>query len=647
MAGTLKNSNGHPDVGISDHGLIGDLRTAALVATDGAVDFLCWPRFDSPSVFARLLDAAGGAFELAPDYANDPATRRQQLYLPSTNVLVTRFLSAGSVTEITDLMPVGTADAAAGTQRLVRIASCVRGTARFRLRCAPRFDYARRAHRAELVENDEAPVLVRFEADGSGDETNGQDPAVPRAAWLRLAATQPLSLDGDDAIAEFELSAGMSTTFVLDGESGDAGFPRDLAAAGAGCFQETVTYWRRWIGKSTYRGRARESVERSALVLKLMTSAEHGSIVAAPTFGLPEALGGERNWDYRFTWLRDAAFTLYAFVRLGLTGEARNFMTWLYDRAEAGAHDGSLQIMYGLDGRALLPESELPHFGGYAGSRPVRVGNAAFDQLQLDSYGAMLDAVYLANKHAGRISYQGWLEIRRTVDWVCENWTQPDEGIWEFRGGRRHFLSSRLMCWVAVDRALRMAQKYSLPAPVDRWQAARNELYQSVHDDFWRADIGAFVQSKPERDKTGKYLGLATLDASCLLMPLMKFIAPDDPRWLSTLDAVGRVLSDDALVRRYDLEASREVDALSGEEGSFTVCSFWYVECLARAGRVDEARLLFDKLLSYANHLGLYAEELGPAGDHLGNFPQALTHLALISAATALTKAIDGGELEN
>ena len=392
-------------------------------------------------------------------------------------------------------------------------------------------------------------------------------------------------------------------------------------------FEKTVRYWRGWVGRSHYRGRSREIVLRSALALKLMTSGEHGSIVAAPTFGLPETLGGARNWDYRYAWIRDAAFTAYALVKLGFTDEITAFLRWAEARLRENG-DGSLQIMYGLDGRRTLSEERLDHFGGYAGSTPVRIGNAAYSQLQLDSYGALMDAVYLAVKYAEPISYDAWLAVTRTVDWVCEHWRREDEGIWEFRGGRRHFLSSRLMCWVAVDRALRMAQKYSLPGPVARWQDARNAIHHSVFADFWNGERGAFVQSK----------GSTALDAACLLMPLVKFISPTDPRWLSTLDAVGRELADDALVRRYDAEASRDIDALEGDEGTFTICSFWYVECLARAGRVDEARLLFGKLLSYGNHLGLYAEQLGPSGEHLGNFPQAFTHLALISAAIALDR---------
>ena len=630
----------HPHPTLEEHGVVGDLRTVALVSTAGTVDFLCWPRFDAPTVFAALLDPErGGQFALAPDLGD--GVRCKQLYLPDTNVLLTRFLSADAVAEVTDLMPVERAGGG-GAQRLVRVASCVRGEGRGAMRRAPRFDYARAAHRGEAGRDERSDAAAVWFTAERADGPAGGGPAGPER--LRLLATTPLHVDGGDAVATFTLRQGESATFVLDAPTsapgdggGDHALPCGLQGYGAQCFGETVAFWRAWIDRSSYRGRYREIVRRSALALKLLTSAEHGSIVAAPTFGLPEALGGERNWDYRYTWIRDAAFTVYAFLRLGLTSEADAFMRWAYARTTERPHgDGPLQIMYGLDGRATLDEAELPHLAGYADSRPVRVGNAAFDQLQLDSYGALMDAVYLANKYGTPVSYDGWRAVARTVDWVCENWRREDEGIWEFRGGRREFLSSRLMCWVAVDRALRMAQKFSLPGPYARWLDARNAIHASVYDDFWDAGQRAFVQAK----------GSAALDASCLLMPLVKFVSPTDPRWLSTLDAVGRELASDALVRRYAPEASADaarVDGLPGTEGSFTVCSFWYVECLARAGRVDEARLLFDKLLSYANHVGLYAEELGPAGDHLGNFPQALTHLALISAAYALDRALDDG----
>jgi GH15 family glucan-1,4-alpha-glucosidase len=587
---------------IENHGIVGDLRTAALVGLDGAVDFLCWPRFDSPSVFASLLDdEKGGRFELAPVL---DGARHRQLYLPDTNILLTRFLSHHGVAEISDYMALGP------SQRLVRRAKAVRDPMRFRMRCAPRFDYGRASHTARK----EGGSLV-FE---------GPDRA------LRLRATVELHLEKGDGIAEFELKAGEAAAFVLEdaalGRAGPA-IPAEVAE----CFKDTADAWRRWTARSSYRGRWRDMVNRSALVLKLMTSQEHGSMVAAPTFGLPETIGGTRNWDYRYIWVRDAAFTVYAFLRIGHTAEANAFMRWLIAREAVSGTDGRLDLMYRLDGERELAETELAHLSGYQGSRPVRIGNGAAGQLQLDIYGELMDAVYLSDKYGEQMSHEGWEGIVRSMNWVAENWEQPDEGIWEVRGGRHHFLHSRLMCWVALDRALRLARKRSLPAPFQRWAEARDAIYYDIHTNFWDPVQGVFVQAKGSR----------MLDASCLLMPLMRFISATDPRWLSTLEAVGKRLVDDSLVRRYEDES---IDGLDGIEGTFNMCSFWYVECLARAGDVKKARFLFEKMLGYANHLGLYSEELGPAGEHLGNFPQAFTHLALISAAHYLDRALSTQE---
>ncbi|HEY8610736.1 MAG TPA: glycoside hydrolase family 15 protein [Roseomonas sp.] len=588
---------------IENHGIVGDLRTAALVALDGAVDFLCWPRFDSPSVFASLLDdEKGGRFELAPTLNG---ARRRQLYLPDTNVLLTRFLSHEGVAEISDYMALGP------TQRLVRRAKAVRHAMHFRMRCAPRFDYARAPHTVR----EEGGSLVFESADSQA---------------LRLRATVPLRIEGGDGIAEFELKTGQSAAFVLEGAAQGNACPADPPEVAA-CFKRTSDAWRRWTAGSTYRGRWRDMVNRSALVLKLMTSAEHGSMVAAPTFGLPETIGGARNWDYRYTWIRDAAFTVYAFLRLGHTAEAVAFMRWLAARENDCTPDGQLELMYGLDGHRELTETALPHLAGYRGSVPVRIGNGAAGQLQLDIYGELMDAAYLSDKYGEQISHEAWQGITRSIDWVAGNWEQPDEGIWEVRGGRRHFLHSRLMCWVALDRALRLARKRSLPAPFPRWAEARDAIYHDIHTNFWDPAQGAFVQSKGE----------TSLDAACLLMPLVRFISPTDPRWLSTLQAVGERLVEDSLVRRYEDEM---VDGLDGIEGTFNMCSFWYVECLARAGDLAKARFLFEKMLGYANHVGLYSEELGPAGEHLGNFPQAFTHLALISAAHYLDRALSAQE---
>ncbi len=591
---------------IENHGIIGDLRTAALVAIDGTIDFLCWPRFDSPSLFASLLDdAQAGCFELAPVL---DGARRRQLYLFDTNVLLTRFLSSEGVAEVSDFMVVGDA---ALPQRLIRRAKAVRGTAHFHMRCAPRFDYARAGHE------------VREEAGSVVFASNGAD-----GTSVRLRASVPLELEDGAAVATFELAAGESAAFVLEDAALDAEAGGVDPALVAAAFKTTSDYWRQWVAQSDYGGRWREVVNRSALMLKLLTSVEHGSIIAAPTFGLPEAIGGTRNWDYRFTWIRDAAFTAYAFLRLGYTREAAAFLSWLGARASHSGADGRLPVMFALDGGREPVEIELAHLRGYQGSVPVRIGNAAGEQLQLDIYGELLDAVYLSDKYGEQVSWEAWEGIARSIEWVVENWRQPDEGIWEMRGGREEFLHSRLMCWVALDRALRLARKRSLPAPEQRWSEARDEIYRDIHENFWNAELGAFVQSRRGQ----------ALDASCLLMPLVRFISATDPRWLSTLKAVGEQLLDDSLVFRYSSDAA--ADGLGGAEGTFNMCSFWYVECLARAGDLPKARFFFEKTLGYANHLGLYAEQTGPAGEQLGNFPQAFTHLALISAAIYLDRAL-------
>jgi GH15 family glucan-1,4-alpha-glucosidase len=355
-----------------------------------------------------------------------------------------------------------------------------------------------------------------------------------------------------------------------------------------------------------------------------------GAIVAAPTTSLPERVGGERNWDYRYTWIRDAAFSVYALLRLGFTEEASAFMGWLMDRVRerAGHANGPLQIMYGIDGRADLEELELDHLEGYRGSRPVRIGNGAADQLQLDIYGEMIDSVYLFNKYARPIGHDAWENVRLVIDWLSENWDQPDEGIWETRGGRKHFTYSRLMSWVAIERSIRVARQRGLPGDIVSWLEKRDEIYYQIMSRGWNEERQSFVQ----------HFDSDVLDASVLLMPLTKFMSPTDPLWLKTLDAIGDHLVSDSLVYRYDVEASP--DGLEGEEGTFSICTFWYVEALARAGRVDEARLAFEKMLTYANHLGLYSEEIGLTGEQLGNFPQAFTHLALISAAFNLDRAL-------
>jgi len=595
---------------IENYGIIGDLHTVALVGMDGSIDFLSFPYFDSPTVFAALLDHRnGGRFKISPALEH---ARHKQMYLPDTNVLVTRFLSPEGLAEVTDFMPV---EMETPTHELVRQARCVRGEVHFHMECDPRFDYGRADRQVEAREDQ-----VLFVSKG------------PDQTAVRLYSSVPVTIVHGSAHAEFVLRAGETATFVFEEVlDGIDSHYRNLEHAHQ-AFSDTVNYWRRWIGRSSYKGRWQEMVNRSALVLKLLTSQTHGSIVAAPTFGLPESIGGERNWDYRYSWIRDSAFSLYALIRLGYTEEAAAYMGWIEDRCNNLNPDGSLQIMYGIDGRKNLDEAILSHFEGYMGSSPVRIGNAAYGQVQLDIYGELMDSVYLYDKYGDPIAHDLWENLVRLINWVCEHWHQADEGIWEVRGGARPFLYSRLMCWVAIDRAIRLAQNRSFPGPLQRWFEVRNRIYHEIFREFWNPQRGAFMQ----------YRGANALDASCLMMPLVKFISPRDPRWLSTLRAVGKDLVDDTLVYRYKVgDGESAEDGLAGQEGTFCMCSFWYVECLARSGDLEQARLSFEKMLSYANHLGLYAEELGPCGEHLGNFPQAFTHLALISAAYDLDRRLN------
>lgn len=593
---------------IEDYGVIGNMRSMALVSVGGCIDFLCYPTFDSPTVFAALIDDdRGGYFQIEPQL-NEKRVRH--LYLPDTNILLTRFLADEGVAELIDYMPVG--DDGKEPNEIVRTVRVIRGKIDFKMVCQPRFNYAMCGHALHI--EDRRAIFT---------------PESQTCPAMALYSTVAIEQRSHDVVSQFSLSAGEKATFVFGGVRPESQPPEMTQVDER--FHATSRFWKTWIAKSKYKGRWREMVNRSALTLKLLTSREHGSLVAAATFSLPEQLGGERNWDYRFTWLRDGAFTLYALIRLGFVGEAEAFIGWLKGRLSDDAERGPLQVMYGVDGRQKLDEVTLDHLKGYKNSRPVRIGNAAYKQLQLDIYGEMMDSIYLANKYGDPISHGGWQDVQRILGWLGKNWQRPDEGIWEVRGGAREFLHSRLMCWVAFDRAIRLAQKRSLSAPLEEWQNTRDAIRADIFTNFWDDKLQSFVQSK----------GTQNLDASTLLMPLMRFISPVDPMWRSTMRAIESRLVEDTLVYRYEAERTH-VDGLPGPEGTFTACSFWYIECLARAGELEKAQLLFEKLLGYANHLGLYSEQLGLNGQHLGNFPQALTHLALISAATFLDRELSG-----
>jgi GH15 family glucan-1,4-alpha-glucosidase len=605
---------------IENYGIIGNMRTVALVGINGSIDWYCSPRFDSPSIFGAILDnEKGGRFQICP-CAED--VRHKQFYWPSTNVLITRFLHADGIAELVDFMPVGFPSDSPRYQQLYRRIRCVRGSVRASLACRPAFDYGRKPHETMVDANGAA-----FQSEGLG---------------VALSSALPLVRDGKGGVTtDFVLEEGESRTFTFssgcDEDSGPCRPPTESEAEEL--FQRTVNFWQRWLSSCTYRGRWREQVYRSALALKLLTFEPTGAIVAAATTSLPEVIGGSRNWDYRYTWLRDAAFTVYAFLRIGFREEAAGFMRWIKDYAmrEPGA-GMPMPLMFTVEGSSQIPEIILGHWEGYRGSGPVRIGNGAATQVQMDIYGELMDSFYLHNKYVSPISYDSWVRVRNRLEWICENWRTPDSGIWEMRNRQEHFVYSKVMNWVALDRGIRLADKRAFPADRSKWIRERDLIYEEVMTRGWNEKRRAFTQ----------YYGSDDLDASLLIMPLVFFMVASDPRMISTIDEIMKSPRDgglvsDSLVYRYPPDP--RVDGLPGAEGTFNMCSFWLVEALARAGqaipeKLDQASLVFERMLGYANHLGLFAEQTGSQGEALGNFPQAFTHLALISAAHNLDRAL-------
>ena len=592
---------------IEDYGIIGNMKTVALVSLQGSIDFMCFPDFDSPTVFASLLDKdTGGSFSVIPQLED---CKTKQLYMPGTAILLTRFFSDDGIAELTDYMPIQDVQENS-ICAIVRKIKTIRGKITYKINCAPRFDYGIAKHSIKKTGQHE----LLFTAINDGD------------AMVRLIADFPLKFKEQDGYAEVTIDQGQEGIIALESvKIGETDNLKEIDFYKESTYHETINFWKGWTSKSTYKGRWNDLVSRSVITLKLLTSAQYGSMVAAATFAVPETMDGDRNWDYRFTWIRDAAFTMYAFLRLGYTEEASMFVKWIHERSA----DDVLKLVYSVNGSDVPEEVELKNLEGYMGRGAVRIGNAAKSQLQLDIYGELIDTIYIYNKNHQKINYELWQTIQKHILCVVENWDKPDHGIWEFRSGTKHFLHSRLMCWVAMDRAIKIAKDRSFPFPEQEWKKVRDDIYKDIYENFWNEEIQAWVQFKGGDD----------VDASALLMPLVHFITPDEPRWVATLKVIEERLSTDVLIYRYDNK--EEQDGLSGEEGTFNMCSFWFIEALAKNHETDKALEYFEKMTGYANHLGLFSEQIGKRGEHLGNFPQAFTHLALISAALELDKQLD------
>lgn len=663
---------------IENYGLIGNLRTVALCGTDGSIDYCCWPKFDSPSLFCRMLDKdKGGHFSITPTNH----TSNKQQYLPNSNMLTTRFLSDEGVGQITEYMHIPESSQRTATKPLlpwiIRTVEVIRGTVSFRIECFPAFNYGLDDHTTEVTKRKpDVPPPASIYPEDEVPHYASEDSVVFKSKimnidlrWVvkcgefecpyfnfKVEDRSHLGMKGPGVVAEFELKESQEVMFILRQMPDDPPAnetpaqyrlrmvrdpPLSISLMEA-LFRQTAKYWQNWISGSSYKGRWRENVLRSALTLKLLTYEPTGAVVASPTFGLPEAIGGARNWDYRYTWIRDASFTIYAFLRLGLTQEADEYMKFIEDRCNDLNEDGSLQIMYSIDGAKKLDETELDHWDGYRGSKPVRIGNGAYDHVQLDIYGELMDGIYLYNKHGTPVSYDMWCAVQKLVNYVCENWKSTDMSIWEVRGQRQNFTYSRVMCWVAVDRGLRLAEKRMFPCPDRyRWSAVRDEIYLDIMENCWNKEKGIFTQSIESQD---------ALDSSVLIMPLVFFCSPCDPRLISTITQMllppekGGLVANN-LVFRYNFMTTD--DGLGGLEGAFAMCTFWLVEALTRAGKYDKklllrAQVMFEQMVSYANHLGLFSEEIARSGELLGNFPQAFTHISFISAAFNLDRVLSG-----
>jgi len=597
---------------ISDYGLISDMHSCALVSTSGSIDWCCFPRFDDPAVFSRILDwDKGGFFKIAP--AGVKSTSRR--YLPDTNILETTFETETGTAKLTDFMPVYDHPSARKPReirddhQIIRSLECTKGSFAYTVQCVPRFEYGTIVPHAHLDTEHTA-----FAHGGSHA--------------ISFYCSSPIAQMDDGFISQGTLKKGQKLCAVItyasrfshEVDSVDETLVTDL-------LERTRKYWNEWSNICTYRGKYRDAVIRSALTLKALTYVPSGGMVAAATTSLPEAIGGPRNWDYRYAWIRDASFALYGLFILGYTSEAIAFKDWLEWSTAGRARD--LQIMYGLGGERRLSEFEIPELEGYRHSKPVRVGNGAAGQFQLDVYGELMDSAYLYRKYVGHVDEWYWEYLSRVVSFVLDHWREPDEGVWEARTERQHYVFSKAWCWVALDRAVKIAREQNLHGDVKLWAKVRDEIREEILTRGFDHEKGVFVQA----------YGSKVMDAGNLILPLIGFIDAKDPRMLATIRATQRELaSPNGFLYRY----KGFDDGLGGEEGTFNICTFWLCDNLIMLGKIDEATELFNKLLAHANDLGLMSEQIAPDGSEmLGNFPQAFSHLSIINTAVQLQKAFE------
>ncbi|KXX80105.1 Trehalase [Madurella mycetomatis] len=664
-AGSQMRKHGGGYLPIENYGLIGNMRTCALVGMDGSVDFMCWPEFDSPSVFCRLLDKdKGGHFSIHPG-AHLSCTTKQQ-YLPSSNILQTRYIHEDGVVDLVDFFPRpknakvifrGPKQSAyremTSVQEelkrwLVRRVECIRGRLQLDVEIFPAFQYATEPHTTTILQEEGIPhgpqsktvtfhsKNVKLQLDVSIDR--GEDNAD---SWpvVRFKKVMKPGMLGEGVVACVDVSGGQAVSFILRNDVQEHVTENITSAILDTQQHDTQTYWYNWISRGKYKGRWREVVSRSLMILKLMTYEPTGAIIAAPTFSIPEDIGGVRNWDYRFSWVRDSSFTIYILLRLGFTEEADAYMGFISERfLKSRVADGGLPIMFTIRGETDIPENELSHLDGYRGSKPVRIGNGAAFHQQFDIYGELMDAIYLYNKYGKPIHWDLWCSVREMLDYVLTIMHQPDMSIWEVRNNKQNFTYSKVMLWVAFDRGLRLADKRNFPCPNRaNWLAARDGLYEEIMEKGYNKEIECFIQSYESR---------TMLDSSILIAPLVFFIAPNDPRFLNTMDRIMLPpdkggLTSTGLVYRYDTELSE--DGVGGREGAFSMCTFWLVEAMTRASVYEPKYLvrainLFENMLSFSNHLMMFSEEISRSGEQLGNTPQAFSHLALISAAFNLDR---------